>query len=210
MEGIITAILPQERSQGRRCDVFIQHRFAFSLGAEAAAGLRVGQVLDEARVQELLAADEQQRATDVALAFLAYRPRSEQEVRRRLGREYPAGVVEAVLEKLRGWSLVDDEAFARSWVEQRQASRPRGARLLRQELRRQGIDAELATRAAEAGGDEREAALRAARRKARSLKGCDEPEFRRRLGAHLARRGFDWETIEAVAREAWAELKAGP
>src|SRR5260370_42444234 len=87
---------------------------------------------------------------DVALRFLAQRPRSEHEVRRRLRR---AGVAEAaeeaVISQLRQNALVDDTAFAEYWVEQRQSFRPRGARLLRAELRQHGID----TRAAEAAAE---------------------------------------------------------
>ncbi len=86
----------------------------------------------------------------MALRFLAQRPRSEQEVRRRLRR---AGVAEAaeeaVISQLRQNALVDDTAFAEYWVEQRQSFRPRGARLLRAELRQHGID----TRAAEAAAE---------------------------------------------------------
>src|SRR5712692_11109975 len=87
---------------------------------------------------------------DLALRFLAQRPRSEQEVRRRLRR---AGVAEpaedAVIAQLRQHALVDDTAFAEYWVEQRQTFRPRGARLLRAELRQHGIDATAAEAAAE-------------------------------------------------------------
>ena len=59
-----------------------------------------------------------QRALDSALRFLSYRPRSEQEVRRRLGRQaWPAEVIEAVVARLRAVGLLDDAAFARLWVE---------------------------------------------------------------------------------------------
>src|ERR1700730_11932881 len=86
---------------------------------------------------------------DVALRSRAQRPRSEQEVRRRLRR---AGVAEAaeeaVISQLRQHALVDDTAFAAYWVEQRQTVRPRGARRLRAELRQHGIDAAEAEAAA--------------------------------------------------------------
>jgi regulatory protein len=143
----------------------------------------------------------------VALRFLAQRPRTEQEVRRRLQR---AGVdetaVQSVLDRLRQHGLVDDTAFAQYWVEQRQTFRPRGARLLRAELRQHGIDAAAAEAAAEtteaSAGDD---AYRAARKRARQLSAADERAFKTRLAQFLARRGFDWETISAVVNRLWDE-----
>src|SRR5207248_5546259 len=98
--------------------------------------------------------DEQARAFEGALAFLSYRPRSEREVRARLQmKDVPPPIVESVIERLRRLRLVDDQEFARYWVEQRQTHRPRGARLLRQELRRKGVDADTTTDVLEQSGE---------------------------------------------------------
>src|SRR6266851_2423120 len=115
---------------------------------------------------------------DMALRFLAQRPRTEQEVRRRLLRAgTDEAAIEGVLERLRAHALVDDAAFAQYWVEQRQMFRPRGARLLRAELRHRGIDA------AEA-----------------------EAAFKTRLAQFLSRRGFDWDTISVAVNRLWDEV----
>src|SRR5579864_6965359 len=109
---------------------------------------------------------------DVALRFLAQRPRSEREVRSRLRR---AGVdetaIEATLLQLRGHRLVDDDAFARYWVEQRQTFRPRGGRLLRSELAQRGIARPLADEATAPLEDSAEEdAYRAAAKRAYQLR----------------------------------------
>lgn len=89
-----------------------------------------------------------------AAAFLAVRPRSVAEVRRRLRLQgYRHDLIETVVERFVGLGFLDDEAFARTWVESRDRARPRGERALRQELARKGIDrhtieAVLAERAA--------------------------------------------------------------
>jgi regulatory protein len=146
-------------------------------------------------------------ALDTAVRFLAQRPRSEYEVRQRLRR---AGIDEATLEgvlvQLRQHQLVDDRAFADYWVQQRQTFRPRGARLLRAELARLGVDrggVEAAVTATEptAATD----AYRAAARHAVRLRNLDERTFCTRLGQWLARRGFDWETITPVVQRLWSE-----
>ena len=136
-------------------------------------------------------------AFDLAVRFLAARPRSELEIRRRLARAAVTDV-EPVLARLRSLNLVDDAAFARYWVEQRQTFRPRGARMLRAELRQYGV-------AAEPRIDEAEAAYRAGAKKARQLACLDEPTFRSRLSGFLARRGFEWEVITEAVERLWAE-----
>ena len=147
---------------------------------------------------------------DVALRFLAQRPRSEQEVRRRLRR---AGVEqaaeEAVITQLRQHALVDDTAFAEYWVEQRQTFKPRGARLLRAELRQHGIaaaDAEAAAETTEASATDD--AYRAAQKRARQLASTDERAFKTRLAQFLARRGFAWDTISGVVDRLWQEVRS--
>ena len=145
---------------------------------------------------------------DVALRFLAQRPRSEQEVRRRLQRAgTDAAVVERVLEQLRQHALVDDAAFAEYWVEQRQTFKPRGTRLLRAELRQHGIDARAAEAAAETtAASAPDDAYRAAQKRARQLNSADERAFKSRLAQFLARRGFDWDTISVAVNRLWADV----
>src|SRR5215208_3659752 len=139
MNGVITAIEPQRRPKSRRLNVFVDGRYAFSLDEDLAPMVRVGQPLSELKTAELLLQDEQARAFEAAAGFLSYRPRSEREVRDRLKkREFPEPTIERVIERLKSLKLLDDDAFARYWVEQRQSHRPRGGRLLSLELRRKG------------------------------------------------------------------------
>ena len=96
--------------------------FAFALPAQLVADERieVGDVLDEARVASLRAADEASRATEAALVFLGYRPRSEREVRDRLRRGgYGPDAIDHAIARLHEWRYLDDADFARRWVENR-------------------------------------------------------------------------------------------
>ena len=150
---------------------------------------------------------------DAAARFLEARPRSVGEVRRRLvGAGYQAALVEAAIVRLGELGMLDDEVFARAWVESRDRARPRGARALRAELRLKGldqatIDGALAERGqrlgAVAGEDpdavaaepDLEAARRLLERSARVLARVDDPRRRReRAYTLLARHGFDAET----------------
>lgn len=200
---LVTAIEEQQRR--RRFNVFVDGEFALALEPEtiAAAGLRIGMPVTAAVLAELLAADLRKRALYMALQLLSYRPRAEREIRTRLQRRgLPSDVIDVTVAKLRDYGYVDDAAFARAWVESREAGSPRGQRLLRNELRGKGIAVEVAAEAT-AGVAEDEAARRAAAKKARTLRGLDYPQFRTRLGGYLARRGFGYDVISPIVDELW-------
>ncbi len=155
-------------------------------------------------------------AMETAVRFLATRPRTRWELDRRLRR---AGVgepaIEATLSRLAELGYVDDAAFARWWVEQRDRHAPRGLRAIEVELRQHGVERDVIEayrvehvrpeRAPEdesLPGTEEERAHQAL---ARHLKGRplpEEPRARQRIGMFLARRGFDPETIRGTMRRA--------
>lgn len=208
---MVTAVEPQRRRGGKRSNVFLDGRYAFSLESDVAAGLQIGEPLSETQRAALLSKDQSARCYDAALRFLAARPRSEQEVRRRLSEHgHPGELIDGAIAKLREYRLLDDTAFAQFWVEQRQSHRPRGARLLKLELRQKGLTTEQAGEALADLGDEAESAYQAAAKRARTLRGLDERTFRQRLGAFLQRRGFDYETTATAVRRLWAEMEANP
>jgi len=142
-----------------------------------------------------------------ALGFLEARPRSAAEVRRRLtGAGYREELVAGAIERLAELGVLDDEAFARAWIESRDRARPRGERALRSELFRKGIDRQLADdvldqRATEQPDADAAAARRVLERHANALARVADPRARRqRAYALLARSGFDSETaVEAIA-----------
>src|SRR5262245_43771008 len=160
--GTITKITAQERNPNR-VNVYLDGEFAFGIGLDAAASqqLDVGLELTKSRVDEIKVADEIGRATESALGLLARRPRSVREIRDRLRQKgYGPATIDRAIEKLEGWNYVDDNEFARYWVENRSTHKPRGHRLLEQELRQKGVDRELVKEAiAEAEIDEEGAAL---------------------------------------------------
>jgi regulatory protein len=151
-------------------------------------------------------AERDQRCLDAALRFLAPRPRSEQEIRRRLAEKgHEPARVERVLARLRELGLADDRAFADFWLENRTLHRPRGARALKVELFQKGVAREVVDAALDPEHDESEDAYRAAQRRAATLSILDERDFRQRLGQFLLRRGFGWDAIEPIVERLWQE-----
>jgi regulatory protein len=144
-------------------------------------------------------------AHEAALRLLSYRPRSERELGQRLRlRGIPPEIAEAEVGRLRKAGLLDDEAFAHSYVGGRQESAPRGQRLLRYELLGRGIRAEIADEAV-SSIDDRTAALALARGRAPRLAALEYGQFSRRLGGFLQRRGFGYADVEEAVRTVWNE-----
>jgi regulatory protein len=206
--GRVTALRPSKRDPDRIA-VDLDGSFAFALPATLVADERidVGATLDGDRVNSLLAADQASRATEAALVFLSYRPRSEKEVRDRLRRGgFEQDAIEHAIARLHEWRYLDDADFARRWVENRTAHRPRGRRLLQQELRHKGIDVEIAREAIDdADLDETGAAEALARRRLPAYAGDEPAAIRRRLGAYLARRGYGYDVIRVALDRALGE-----
>ncbi len=211
MGGTITALIVQKRNK-ERVSVYLDGRFAFGLALSEAMKLRKGQYLSDEEIARLRAADEVEIAREHALRFLSYRPRSAAEVRRNLRqnkRQFSEETIEAVIARLERAGLIDDEAFARFWVENRARFGPRSARALRYELQRKGVP-EAAIVAALADLDEEEAAYQAACQRAPRYARMDRRAFREHLGSYLARRGFSTHTIRDVLNRLWAELHDPP
>ena len=162
------------------------------------------------RRERRAAVDDPAVVLDAAARFLETRSRSVAEVRRRLTTAgYRSDLIDGAITRLSELGMLDDEAFARLWVESRDRARPRGERALRDELRLKGIDRSIvdlvlderrATDGDEALPPDRNAAERLLGKNARSLRRIADPRQRRqRAYALLARNGFDPETCREVA-----------
>ena len=208
MAGKITALKQQKRNRDR-VSVYLDGRFAFGLPAIVAAGLKSGQFLSDTEIETLTEEGAVESAYNRALEYLSYRPRSRAEVVTYLRRRsVPESQVASVTERLERAGLLDDEAFARFWVENRERFRPRGLRALRYELRTKGLSDEVIEEAL-ASVDVEQSALRAAEKKAQRLARLDRPTFDRKLVEYLARRGFAYDVAREVAERCWAELTVG-
>lgn len=157
--------------------------------------------------------EELRRVWESALRLLVYRERSRKELRDRLaGKKYSAAAISAVIEKLERLELLDDEKFARLWVNSRIIFKPRSAWLIGRELREKGIDPEIAGRVLDEmipPEVEREAARQLTESRARHYRGEPSAIVRRKLFAYLARRGFSSDIIRECVEELIGEEEEG-
>jgi regulatory protein len=154
---------------------------------------------------------------EVAARFLGTRPRTRWELQRRL-RRAGAGpdVIEVALERLAALGYVDDLAFARWWLEQRDRHAPRGRRMIEAELRQHGVPGDVIEALREAdptpSPDLAESLPETEEDRARialdrHLRGRPLPADAaalQRAGMFLVRRGFDPETVRRTLRSAAA------
>jgi len=185
----ITAIVAQKKHPNR-VNIHLDGEFAFGLAKITAAWLRVGQELDEKKIEQLQAEDARERALQQALLFLSYRARSESEIRQNLRKhEIPETVIEETIGRLSRDGLANDDQFASAWVENRSTFRPRSRRMMALELRQKGLDDESMKSALKDVNDDA-LAYEAALKRAPRFKSLEWSEFRKKLSDFLARRGF--------------------
>jgi regulatory protein len=204
--GKITG-LKAGKSREKKINIFLDGKFAFGMLTEVALKekLKVGQELSESRLGALAGLDHYQRCLNAAIRYLGYRPRSEAEIRQRLHRHgYDNDCTEKTLARLKEQGLVDDTAFARFWIDNREAFSPRSRRLTKLELKRKGLDSDIIEQVV-GETDDSDNAYRAALSRVRRLPLADHQDFRRRLGEHLGRRGFSYDVINETIERVWKE-----
>ena len=202
--GKITSIEPQQRDDARM-NIHIDGTFAFGLHVDVVLNhrLSIDRELSAEDIARLLAEDEVKKAITAALNLIAFRPRASGELQRKLREKgYPPEAAEAAIARMLDLGYLNDATFADRWIENRQEHRPRSRRMLTQELRQKGIDADTIEEALEDTDiDEFGDALDLARKKAESMQALDLPTRHRRLSGFLSRRGYGFDVIRKVLEE---------
>jgi regulatory protein len=169
-------------------------------------GIEVGQPWDahHQEVADMLVAED--KATRHAIRLLARRPYSIAEIRKNLAKKYDEPTIDTVVDQLTQRRLLDDEAIARLFIEQQRRRQPTGPFLLKQKLRRMGVEDRVISDAlaeSEEAYDAVVAGTDLARKKlaTSSFQKIDAAGRRHRLYGLLSRRGFDQSVIQAVLNQ---------
>jgi len=203
---VLTALEPDPRRPGTlRVDLDGVRFGAVPAELADAAGLAVGRVVDDTMHERLTAAADAEAAFRTLLRALERRSFARVDLGRRLVRKgHPRPAVEAAVERAFGLGLLDDAAFALSYVQTR-SIRGRGPARLTRDLLAMGVDRRLIDRALAAewpdDSDRTRVPLALATKRAAQLGDLPRPVKRRRVLAFLARRGFAGREItELVTR----------
>ena len=160
----------------------------------------------ERRNAEQVDEDPEARARQVCLTLLTFAPRTRAQLAVALRkRGIPDEVADAVLARFEDVGLIDDAAFARSWVESRHYSRGLAGRALTAELKQRGVAADEIKAALDeqlSPDAEAAAARRLVDRKIAGTRGLAADQRTRRLAGMLARKGYSPGLAFRVIREA--------
>lgn len=149
--------------------------------------------------------DEFEKFYNKALRFLSFRPRSEKEVRDNLSRKFRKAefelseinlIIDKVINKLKEQKFLNDEEFAKWWIEQRQTYKPRALWLVKSELKQKGIDLDKIQNSEISIQDDLIQAKKLVEKKIKKFKNLPKQEIYNKLGRILAQKGFNWEVIK--------------
>jgi regulatory protein len=159
---------------------------------------------DEPAAPDVPDADPEAVGRQILLRRLTDRPRSRAELAEALAkRDVPGEIATRLLDRFEEVGLIDDEAFARTWVRTRMGNKGLARRALGVELRRKGVADDVAQTVLDEidGDDEIETARLLVRRKLRSTRNLDPPVRIRRLAGMLGRKGYPPGLALRVVRE---------
>ena len=208
MKKTITEISAQKRNR-RRVNISLDGSYAFSLDRMTAAWLQVGRELSDGEIEQIQMRDEVEVGFNQALNLLSHRSRSVAEMTRYLeGKGYAPGTLKAVLARLEEEGLLNDDRFAREWIENRNTFRPRSQSQLKAELRFKGLaESSIDSALEESGVDDAALAMTAARKQVHRYLSSNYDIYRKRLGNALLRRGFSYATVNDTLRTLWDEMQ---
>ncbi len=199
----IISIKRKGQKRSKRLLIFDdQSVFGISEDVFVSTGLEVGSKVDEKYLLELEQKENDHQAFHAAVSLLNYRMRSKAELRKRLAEKgYEPGTIDRVIQKLEGKKILNDELFAKAFINDKIHFRFLGPVALRRELIPHRLDSELVEKLIQQAYDEiseEELVERLmAKRNIRPGQKLTQKE-RNRLLAYLQRRGHRWDVIRTV------------
>ncbi len=194
--------IKQQVKQTDRYSVFVDGKYCFSLSETALlkSGLTSGQELTPAQIDEYKQLSADDKVYNRALRYVAMRPRSTWELTTYLRRkEASDSLIESTINRLTALGLLNDAAFADSFVRDRQLLRPTSRRKLIVELKKKRLsDEHIEAALTQNELDEADSLTQVIAKKRRQAKYQDDDK----LMQYLARQGFGYSDIKsALAKE---------
>ena len=193
--------IKQQVKRPDRYSVFVEGKYSFSLSETALLDTKLvnGQELTPKEVREYKQLSTDDKLYNLALGYVALRPRSKWEIDFYLERKKASPALkEQILNKLSNIGLIDDEKFAQAFVNDRRLLRPTSRRKLSLELRKKRVADEVIEAALGSDPAEEQTALRdIIERKLRQTKYQDNLK----LMQYLARQGFSYGDIKSALQK---------
>ncbi|OGD97516.1 hypothetical protein A3A49_02990 [Candidatus Curtissbacteria bacterium RIFCSPLOWO2_01_FULL_38_11b] len=210
----VTSVEPQKKRKDR-LNIFLDGAYAFSLDTPTVLknNIKTGKQLSQKEIQVLLKENETAKLVDLALNYLSFRPRSQKEIQDYLVKKIAqrenikfakakeSKLIGKCIEKLTKYKYIDDVEFAKWWTESRSKANPKGARLIKLELLRKGIDKDVIDEILEKNLNQKELAYKAIQKKLKSWQQLPKVEFKNKAYRYLASRGFEFDEIRQTVAQ---------
>ena len=216
----ITQVEPQ-RKNPNRFNIFLDGVFAFGADEDTVVNYRliVGKEIPPEQLPKILFETEIGKLMERMYVLFSRRQRSEKEVRGYLRNlsfkrkikaqeELSELVIESLIQRLKQKGILNDEQFAKSWVEARRRSKKTGKIALKFELYQKGFNKDLIEGSLEDISEESEEKLatQALDKKLKVWQNLPYLERKKKALEFLVRRGFDYSLAKDVVEK---ELKKG-
>jgi regulatory protein len=193
--SIITSL--KQQKDKNRVNVYLDDSFGFGIDLDnfVLLHLKLGQELTDEEVHEIVKKAEFQKTLEKIYRFATVRPRSEKEFKDWLYRKkVPNEIHKDLFIKLKYFEFLDDEKFARFWIESRNLYRPKPRRVLTQELRQKGINKEIVDKILnESPIDETQMAKNLIEKRSAHWEGIPKEKRGQKMLAYLVGKGFSFE-----------------
>lgn len=190
-----------QKNNKSRANVYIDGEFAFGLEMLTVMklGLKIGKEVTEEQLAQAVFDSEKSVAFERAVNYLSRCMKTCKQLREYLtDKGYTQEVVSNVVDRLKELKYLDDETYARLYVEQNSVNK--GERRLKQELQQKGVPQRIIDKycvvQAEVSEDNAERlAEKYMRNKPRDLKTLQK------LQRYLLSRGYGFDTVNQILRE---------
>lgn len=208
----ITSITRQKRRE--RFNIFLDEKFAFPISSYELVknNLKVGSILEQKRIDNILTREHLAILTDLAVKYLGFRPRSEKEIKDYLAKKIAqkneikysiasqSPLIVLIVKKLKKYKYLEDEAFALWFLKSRIKSKSRSLAVIKAELKTKGISSEIIEKIITYAPSDLAQAKNVLSKKAIRWQKLAEVDFKRKAYTYLSSKGFDYEAIkDAVA-----------
>lgn len=209
----IAKFTTQKKNQDR-LNVFIEREgkeeFAFAIDVDVFIkyGLTKGMELEDDFVQDVLEAEEAQKAYKLAINYLSYRMRAISEVRDYLvKKELSESAIKHAITRLIEQRYLNDEEFAKAYVQTKFNTSPSGPIKIKRELEQLRIPTDVVESVLESISHEDlvEKAGKFVKRKQLETNRRSSTEVQQRIQQTLMQRGFTFDIISVAIQTFWEE-----
>ena len=189
-----------QKKNKTRANVYVDGEFAFALEMLTVMklGIKIGQEVSQDKLSAAIFDSEKSVAFEKAMDYLGRGMKTAKQMRDYLEKKgYDPAVVEHVVAKLKEYRYVDDDAYAKLYVERNVSTK--GDRRLKQELIQKGIAVSRAEQYAVT--DDEQALTNATRLAEKYVK--NKPitiKTLQNLQRYLLSRGYGYDTVNTVVR----------